>query len=51
MTPEQVAASYDRIADRWLDLSTYGFAQLERVEVAPSRDHYPECEVAVLEPR
>jgi SAM-dependent methyltransferase len=30
MTPEQVAASYDRIADRWLDLSTYGFAQIER---------------------
>ncbi|MDY3562186.1 GNAT family N-acetyltransferase [Gemmata sp. JC673] len=30
MTPEQVAASYDQIADRWLDLSTYGFAQLER---------------------
>lgn len=24
MTPEQVAASYDRIADRWHDLSTYG---------------------------
>jgi RimJ/RimL family protein N-acetyltransferase len=30
MTPEQVAASYDRIADRWLDVSTYGFAQVER---------------------
>lgn len=30
MTPEQVAASYDRIADRWLDNSTYGFAQIER---------------------
>lgn len=30
MTPEQVAASYDRIADRWLDVSTYGFAQIER---------------------
>ena len=30
MTPEQVAASYDQIADRWLDLSTYGFAQIER---------------------
>jgi RimJ/RimL family protein N-acetyltransferase len=30
MTPEQVAASYDRIAERWLDLSTYGFAQIER---------------------
>ncbi len=30
MTPEQVAASYDRIADRWLDLSTYGFGQVER---------------------
>lgn len=30
MTPEQVAASYDRIADRWLDVSTYGFAQAER---------------------
>jgi SAM-dependent methyltransferase len=30
MTPEQVAASYDRIADRLLDLSTYGFAQIER---------------------
>jgi SAM-dependent methyltransferase len=30
MTPEQVAASYDQIADRFLDLSTYGFAQIER---------------------
>jgi RimJ/RimL family protein N-acetyltransferase len=30
MTPEQVAAGYDQIADRWLDLSTYGFAQIER---------------------
>jgi RimJ/RimL family protein N-acetyltransferase len=30
MTPEQVAASYNRIADRWLDFSTYGFAQVER---------------------
>jgi SAM-dependent methyltransferase/GNAT superfamily N-acetyltransferase len=30
MTPEQVAASYDWIADRWLDRSTYGFAQVER---------------------
>jgi RimJ/RimL family protein N-acetyltransferase len=30
MTPEQVAASYDRIAERWLDVSTYGFAQIER---------------------
>lgn len=30
MTPEQVAASYDRIADRWLEVSTYGFAQIER---------------------
>jgi RimJ/RimL family protein N-acetyltransferase len=30
MTPEQVAASYDQIADRWLDGSTYGFAQIER---------------------
>jgi hypothetical protein len=30
MTPEQVDASYDRIAERWLDLSTYGFAQIER---------------------
>jgi SAM-dependent methyltransferase len=30
MTTEQVAASYDRIADRWLDVSTYGFAQVER---------------------
>src|SRR5262245_45565408 len=29
MTPEQ-AASYDRIAHRWLDLSTYGYAQIER---------------------
>src|SRR5262249_19078703 len=28
--PEQVAASYDQIADRWLDVSTYGFAQIER---------------------
>ena len=30
MTPEQVAASYDRIAEQWLDVSTYGFAQIER---------------------
>jgi len=30
MTPEQVAASYDRLADRWLEVSTYGFAQIER---------------------
>lgn len=30
MTPEQVAASYDRIAERWLDLDTYGFAPVER---------------------
>jgi len=30
MTPEQVAASYDQIADMFLDLSAYGFAQIER---------------------
>ena len=30
MTPEQVAASYDQIAHQWLDVSTYGFAQIER---------------------
>jgi SAM-dependent methyltransferase len=30
MTPEQVAASYDQIADQWLDVSTYGFAQIGR---------------------
>jgi 2-polyprenyl-3-methyl-5-hydroxy-6-metoxy-1,4-benzoquinol methylase len=30
MTPEQVAASYDQIADLFLDLSTYGVAQIER---------------------
>jgi RimJ/RimL family protein N-acetyltransferase/ubiquinone/menaquinone biosynthesis C-methylase UbiE len=30
MTPEQVAASYDLIADQWLDVSTYGVAQVER---------------------
>lgn len=30
MTPDQIAASYDRIAHRWLDVSTYGFAQIER---------------------
>ena len=30
MTPEQVAASYDQIADQWVDVSTYGFAQIER---------------------
>jgi RimJ/RimL family protein N-acetyltransferase len=30
MTPEQVAASYDQIADQWLNLSTYGFTQVER---------------------
>jgi SAM-dependent methyltransferase len=30
MTPEQVAASYDQIAHLWLDVSTYGFAQVGR---------------------
>ena len=30
MTPEQVVASYDRLADRGLDVSAYGFAQIER---------------------
>lgn len=30
MTPEEVAASYDRLADQWVDVSTYGFAQVER---------------------
>lgn len=30
MTPEQVAASYDQIAEQWLDVSTYGFTQVER---------------------
>src|SRR5262245_6898063 len=30
MTPEQVAASYDQIARQWLDISTYGVAQIER---------------------
>lgn len=30
ITPEQVAVSYDQIADRWLDVSTYGFRQVER---------------------
>lgn len=30
MTPEQVAASYDQLAGQWLDVSTYGFAQVER---------------------
>jgi SAM-dependent methyltransferase len=30
MTPEQIAASYDQIAHQWLDVSTYGFAQIER---------------------
>ena len=30
MNPEQVAASYDQIADQWLEVSTYGFAQIER---------------------
>ena len=30
MTPEQVAASYDRVAEQWLDISAYGFAQIER---------------------
>jgi predicted TPR repeat methyltransferase len=29
-TPEQVAASYDQIAALFLDLSTYGVAQIER---------------------
>ena len=30
MTPEQVAASYDQIADQWFDLSAYGFFQIEQ---------------------
>jgi trans-aconitate methyltransferase len=30
MNPEQVAASYDQIAVQWLEVSTYGFAQIER---------------------
>jgi SAM-dependent methyltransferase len=30
MTPEEVAASYDRLADQWVDVSTYGFAQVQR---------------------
>jgi SAM-dependent methyltransferase len=30
MTPEQVAASYDRLADHWVDVSTYRVAQVER---------------------
>lgn len=30
MTPEQVAASYDQLADQWVDVSAYGFAQVAR---------------------
>jgi RimJ/RimL family protein N-acetyltransferase len=30
MTPEQVAASYDQLADQWVEVSTYGFAPVER---------------------
>jgi hypothetical protein len=30
MTPEQVAASYGQIANLFLNLSTYGFGQVER---------------------
>jgi RimJ/RimL family protein N-acetyltransferase len=30
MTPEQVADSYDQTADQWVDVSAYGFAQVER---------------------
>ena len=30
MTPNEVAAGYDQLADQWLDVSTYGFAQVER---------------------
>ena len=30
MTPDEVAASYDRLAEQWLDLGTYGFSQVER---------------------
>jgi SAM-dependent methyltransferase len=30
MTPEQVAASYDLLVHQWVDVSTYGFAQIER---------------------
>ena len=30
MTPEQVAAGYDQIAERWPDLADDGFAQIER---------------------
>lgn len=30
MTPAEVATSYDQIAPQWLEVSTYGFAQIER---------------------
>ncbi|MBX9581478.1 MAG: GNAT family N-acetyltransferase [Gemmataceae bacterium] len=40
MTPEQVAASYDRIAEQWLDVSTYGFAQIERAVAFVKRKRF-----------
>ena len=30
MNPEQVAESYDQLADQWLEVSRYGFDQIER---------------------
>jgi RimJ/RimL family protein N-acetyltransferase len=39
MTPEQVAASYDQVAERWLDPSTDGFAQIERAVAFVKRKH------------
>jgi RimJ/RimL family protein N-acetyltransferase len=30
MTPAEVAASYDQLADQWVDVSAYGFAPVER---------------------
>lgn len=34
MTPDDVTASYDRLAERWLDLGNYGFVPVERA-IAP----------------
>jgi hypothetical protein len=38
MTPEQVVASYDRIADQRLAVSAYGFAQVERAVAFVTRE-------------
>jgi hypothetical protein len=41
MTPEEVAASYDRLADQWVEVSAYGFARV----AAQASDLSPGLEV------